>query len=283
MLKNIKQYLTKAKEEKFALGQFNFCTLEQFQGIVQAAKKTSSPIICGVSGGEAEFLGIEEAAALVRIARERDGVAIFLNLDHGKDVDIIKRAVDIGYDAVHFDGSDLSFEENVKFTKEVVSYARKREVIVEGEIGKIEGSSVPSDQETEELILTSMEKVVRFTKHTGIDSIALDVGTLHGTYANAPKVHFDRIKQAGKETGSFIVLHGGSGVNDDDIRKAVETGVVKININTELRVVWKNALYGIMKENLEEVVPYNILPAVREAVVSKVEEKIKLFNSVGKL
>ncbi len=279
MLKNLKYYLNKAKENKFALGQFNFCTLEQLKGISSASKEVRAPIVCGTSGGEIDFIGMEEAIALVHIIRRRMNIPVFLNLDHGKDLSIIKKAVDLGYDSVHFDGSALSFEKNIELTKKVVSYAKKRGVLVEGEVAKIEGRSIFNEEKSHTPILTSMEKIVRFTKHTRVDSIALDVGTLHGVYSDSPKIHFERIDRAVKETDSFVVLHGGSGVTDNDTKEAIRRGAVKININTDLRIAWRDALHKKMIDDPKEVIPYNILPAVEDAVRLKTKEKIILFGS----
>jgi len=274
----LKDQLNKARKEGYALGQFNFCTLEQLQGIVAASEETSVPLICGTSGGEVKFMGVREAAALLGIMRERTGASVFLNLDHGRDIDLIKEAVDCGYDGVHFDGSHLPLEENIRLTKEVVSYAHEKGVFVEGEVGKVKGKSIPHASEIEEVILTSMEKIVRFIKETGVDSIALDVGSVHGIYSHAPSIEFKRISET-KETGCFVVLHGGSGIEEEDIKESIRRGVVKININTELRIVWRDAIYGKMDKDKEEVVPYNILPLAREATKEKVKNLINLFKS----
>lgn len=273
----LRNHLNKAREEGYALGQFNFCTLEQLQGIMLASKELSAPLICGTSGGEVDFIGVKEAASLVSLMRERMDIPVFLNLDHGRDINLIKEAIDCGYDGVHFDGSHLPFEENLKLTKEVVAYAKDRGVVVEGEVGKVSGKSVLHNSKIEPSTLTSMEKIVRFVGETGVDSIALDVGTAHGIYSEAPSIEFERIDEAAK-TGSFIVLHGGSGVEEEDIKESIRRGVVKININTELRIIWRDSLYKKMSENLEEVVPYNILPTAREATKERVKTLINLFK-----
>ncbi len=274
----LKDHLNKARERAFALGQFNFSTLEQLQGIMLASKELSAPLICGTSSGEVDFLGVAEAASLVSIMREKMNVPVFLNLDHGRDLETIKKAIECGYDAVHFDGSHLPMEENIEITKKVVLEAHKKGVLVEGEVGKMKGESTLHDTPAEKPTLTSMEKIVKFTKETEVDSIALDVGSVHGIYADAPVIDFDRIEKAKNETGCFIVLHGGSGVEEKDMREGIKRGVVKVNVNTELRAVWRDALYREMTENKKEIVPYKILPAAREATREKVKKMIKLFS-----
>ncbi len=279
MFKELKYYLNKAREEGFALGQFNFCTIEQLKGIISASEETSAPVICGVSPGEADFVGVEEVAALINIMRRKRGVPAFLNLDHGRDLGTVKKAIDLRYDAVHFDGSNLPFEKNVALTKKVVSYAQKRGVLVEGEVGKIEGKSVIGGEKIDQPTLTSMEKIVSFIRQTGVDSIALDIGTLHGVYSSSPEICFERINKTVEETDSFVVMHGGSGVDDEDMREAIKRGVVKVNVNTDLRMVWRSAIYNKMSADPEEITPYNILSFAVKEVCVKTKQKISLFGS----
>ncbi len=277
---SLREFFQKARTGKWSVGQFNFSTLEQIQGIALAASSFNTPVICGTSQGEADFFGIGEAVCIAKIIKEKYGVDLFLNLDHGKDLDTVKEAIDAGYDMVHFDGSSLSFEENIKMTKEVVSYAKKRGVLVEGEVAKIGGSSVSSQKEAEKTTLTSLDKIVKFVRQTGVDCIALDVGNVHGIYPEMPRLYLERIDELLKRITCFIVLHGGSGIEEKRIKEAISRGVVKININTEIRVAWKENIKKFLIENPEEIVPYKILPSARESVCEKVEEKINIFNNV---
>jgi ketose-bisphosphate aldolase len=274
----LKKILYNARIEKRAVGQFNFSALEQLKGIALASKETNTPVICATSQGEANFFGIEEAVAMVKTIREKENVRMFLNLDHGKDFDILKKAVDAGYDMVHFDGSEMPIEESTKIAKKIVAYAEKRGVVVEGEISKIGGKSTVSEGKPEETTLTSLEKIVKFISDTKIDCIALDIGNVHGVYSEAPVLHLERISELISIVSCFVVLHGGSGIQEEDIKMAIKRGVVKININTELRFAWKEAIYKVLKENEKEIVPYKILPLARDAVCEKVKEKINIFN-----
>ncbi len=275
---NLKEYLNDARENKWAIGQFNFSTIEQFRGIIKAAKKMNTPIICGTSKGEVDFLGMEEVLCLVKIARERENIPVFLNLDHGRDFNEIKRAIDLGYDMVHFDGSNLPFEENIEITKKVVEYARKRGVIVEGEVSEIAGSSTVSKEEIKEVALTSAQKVAKFSRETDVDCTALGIGSFHGIHGKEPKLRTEIISEFLSFSNSFVVLHGGSGVREEDIRDSIYKGVVKINVNTELRLAWRRGLDKVLNKNKEEIVPYKILPLVSVAVYKKTLEKISLFN-----
>lgn len=276
--KNLIEVFKKVREEGRAVGQFNFSSFEQLKGIVRAAKETNSPVICGTSPGESNYFGIEETVSLVRIIEKKEDVSLFLNYDHGKDVEVLKNAIDLGYDMVHFDGSHLEIEENIKFAKEVVSYAKERDVLVEGEISKILGKSVITDDEIESVTLTPVEKVVKFVKESGVDCIAFDVGSFHGVHKNSPKIYPERVESLLREVNSFVVLHGGSGIKNSDIEELIRRGVIKINVNTEIRFEWRNALYNTLSLDEKEIVPYNVLPLVVEAVSKKVKEKINLFN-----
>jgi ketose-bisphosphate aldolase len=286
---NIRDYFKKAQKEKWAIGQFNISNLETLRAIVKAAQNLKSPIIIGTSEGESKFIGLREAVALVASFRKEYELPIFLNLDHGKDFDYIKEVIDLGYDAVHFDGSKLTLEENIKMTKRVVEYAHEKKVFIEGEVGFIKGASeiLKEIPEMKEEDLTSPEEALKFIRETGVDSLAINVGTFHGMGVSGrdPNINLKRLKEIKDKVGEevFLVLHGGSGTQEEDIRKAIELGIVKININTELRAAFTNALGKSMKDKPEEITPYKYLSEAIIAVQKTVEEKIKLFGSVNKI
>lgn len=276
----LKSYLKEFQKEKKAIGQFNFSTLEQLRGITMAAVNLRMPVILGTSEGEAGFFGMEEAVAIVNAMRKKYKADIFLNLDHGGDEKLVKKAIDLGYSAVHFDGSKLELKENIKITKRLVDYAHKRGVVIEGELGHIYGeSSIHSDAlNVASSQLTNPEEVTLFVKSTKVDSLAIAIGTTHGVYQNEQKLDISRLKEIANNTKAFLVLHGGSGVSGDQIKEAIKSGIVKININTEIREAWKNGWQKAIENNKEEYKPYKILPEIIKEVSEKVEEKIKLFS-----
>ena len=288
MKKNIKYYLKKAQKEGFAIGQFNFSDFTQMKAIMEKAVEMQSPIILGTSEGESKFFGLNEAVALRDVLVKKTGLPIFLNLDHGHSFEYLKQAIDAGYDMVHFDGSKLLLEENVKLTKEVVRYARKKGVTIEGEVGKIgtDSSKMYSEKfEIKEEDLTKPEEALRFVKETKVDLLAISMGNFHGIEISGidPNLRLDVLKAVkGKLEDTFFVLHGGSGTPEDDIKEAIRLGIVKININTELRIAFAGNLRKSLDQNKEEIVPYKFLAKAKEVVGKVAELKIKLFGSANK-
>lgn len=279
----------KAQKGKYAVGQFNISTDEQLKAIVEVAQNLKSPIIIGTSESERKFIGAKQVVALVETWKKETNLPILLNADHCKSFKSIKEAVGAGYSAVHFDGSNLPFEENVEITKRVVDYAKSKnqEIIVEGELGYLRGGSEIHKEKTEikKEDLTKPEEAKGFVKKTGIDSLAVVVGNMHGIESDMknPPLHIDRLEEIQKAVPeTFLVLHGGSGTPEEDVKQAIKFGVVKININTELRVAYSNELEEVIKEHPDEVKPYKILAPAVEATKEVVEEKIKLFGSQGK-
>ena len=197
-----------------------------------------SLVILGTSEGEAKYLGLKQIVALVEIEKMKYKVDAFLNLDHAKDLNIIKKAIDYGFSAVHFDYSSPSLEKNIK-------YAKNKGVVVEGVFSEA-------------------------------DSFTVDIGNVHGMHKDV-KLDFEKLKEIKKNTNVFLVLHGGSGISNVQIRKAIKSGIVKININTELRLAWKRTLAKSLRT--QEIKPYKILPKVQKAIQEKVEEKIKVFKN----
>lgn len=282
--------LKKAREGKYAIGQFNVSTDEQIKAIVEVAKVLKSPVIIGTSESEREFIGVNQVVALVKTWQKESGVPIILNADHCKDFDSIKEVVDAGYSAIHIDGSGLPFEENIELTKKVVDYVKKinPDILVEGELGYLRGASEIHKEKTEikEEDLTKPEEAREFVEKTRVDTLAVAIGNIHGIEAGMenPPLYLDRLKGIRKTVpDTLLVLHGGSGTSDEDIREAIRSGVVKININTELRIAYIKELEEELREHPEEIRPYKILSPAVEAMKKVVEEKIDLFGSIGKI
>jgi len=290
----MKDILRKAQSGKYAIGSFNFSTAEILKAIVLAAKDLKAPIIVSTSEGEASFFGMREAAALVDAWSAVTKLPIILNLDHGKSPETIKKAIAAGYNAIHFDGSHLPYLENLAQTKRIVDYVRSvektfdRQIIVEGELGYLRGSSSLHKEalKIEPEDLTTADQASDFIKYSGIDSLAIVIGNAHGVFAQGEeKLNLERLAEINEAVGDsvFLVLHGGSGIPSGDIRMAIKWGIVKININTELRVAYKDALKQELKESPKETTPYKILEPSFQAVKKVVEGKITLFSSKNKI
>lgn len=267
--------------------QFNFSDFSEMKAIVKKATELKSPIILGTSEGESKFLGPDEAVALRNIARQRTGLPIFLNLDHGKSFEYIKQTIDSGYDMVHFDGSKLPLEENIKTTKEVKKYIGWKNVMLEGEVGRLgtDASRIYTEElKINEADLTKPEEALKYISETKVNLLAVGIGNFHGVQSSGidPELRIDVLESIKKVVdGIGIVLHGGSGTPEGSIKAAIQNGVVKININTELRIAFAKGLKDAL--NSGEIVPYKYLPIGQEGVEKIVEAKIKLFGSMDKV
>jgi fructose-bisphosphate aldolase class II len=281
-MKSLRYYLTRAKIEGWALGQFNFATLEVLQSIVETGAELKSPLILGTSEGEAKFFGIKEAVLLRDYYRKKYNLPIFLNLDHGKNLRYIKEAIKSGYDAIHFDGSDLSFEKNIEILKKIRKEAG-RKIVLEGEINEIKGHSKFLKKMPTRSELTNPELAQKFSKETKIDSLAIAIGSFHGVSLKEPELDFGRLKEIRKRVKVFLVLHGGSGIRKNQLKKAVEQGISKVNINTELRLIWQEGIKKVLEKEPDEARPYRILEKLKIPIQKKVREKILIFGSKEKI
>ena len=289
-MKTLRQYIKEAGENGVAVGHFNISNIEALHGIYNAAKKLNLPVIIGVSEGEEEFIGRNEVAALVREIREKDNYPIFLNADHHYSFESVKKALDTGYDAAIIDAVKLPLEENIALTKKCVEYATElnhkkgRDVLIEAEIGFIGQSSKLLDAIPEgisEATMTKPEDAEYFLKQTGVDLLAPSVGNVHGMIKGGnPRLDIERIKEIKQYCEVPLVLHGGSGISDEDFISAIKAGISIIHINTEIRVAYKEALEKYLKENPNEVAPYKILQPAVEAIEKVVEQRLKLFNGI---
>lgn len=284
MLVTAQELFKKAKKGGYAIGAFNTSNLEITKAIIAAAERAKAPIIIETSEGEMNSLTPEVAAAEVTALAKKAKIPIVLHLDHGKSLESVKLAVESGYTSVHLDGSSFPNTKNTQITKVAAKLAHGHGLTIEGEIGHISGSSESHSHqiEIEENDLTDPKEAAKFVKETGIDILAVSIGNIHGIYTNPPKLDFARLEQIGKAVEIYFSLHGGSGIPKNQIKKAISLGVVKVNVNTELRLAFHKGILHEFEVNPNEVVPYKYLPAGGEAVEKVVTEKIRLFGSAGK-
>jgi fructose-bisphosphate aldolase, class II len=294
-MSSLREYIAQAQKKGIAIGHFNVSTIDGVWAVADAAKSLNVPVIIGVSEGERDYIGVREAAAIVKAIREERGQPIFLNADHTYSFDRVKEAVDAGFDAVIFDGAQLSLEENIMQTKKCVEYVRsafpdipvEHRPLIEAELGYIGRSSQVLSVKPEGVQLTSPEDALRFVRETGIDMLAPAVGNFHGlleaglsaTLA-AKRIDPDRVRDISAAAGVPLVLHGGSGQGDDLVKKAIKAGVAIVHVNTELRVAYRSGLMKALSENQDEVAPYKFLKPAKLAMQKVVEEKLRIFNDL---
>lgn len=313
---NISDWYSRAKKEHFAICAFNVDNLEIFKAVVAAADKQKSPVILAFSPGEVGYFGLKNIVDLVINSREDYKIPIFLNLDHGKDAASCIEAVSIGspssqsssghstlrdelvssdskrsssFDSVHLDGSHLEIDENIKEAKKVVEAAHAKGLLVEGEIDKITGSSEVHTEDVDVSLFrnsyTDPAGAAKFVAETGVDIFAGLFGNLHGTFPNQPPLDFDLLKKI-KEAlpNTFLSLHGASGIPLVEVKQAIEDGgIVKVNINTELRVAFKDSLTEKLEEKPGEYRVYELNEDVILSVMAVVESKIDAVGSANKV
>jgi len=293
-MKSLREYIKESEEKGVAIGHFNISSLEAFHGIYNAAKRVSFsvgeniPIIIGLSEGEEDFVGQNEAIGMIKEIRKKENYPIFLNADHHYSFERVKKSIDAGFDAIIIDCANKSFEENLELTKKCVDYAKEfnvtngKDILIEGELGYIgSGSNIKEEIPEGAGILTSPEEAKKFVENTGLDMLAPSVGSIHGLIKNGkPHIDGDLVKKIKQVTGVPLVLHGGSGLRDLDFTNAIKAGISIIHISTEIRLAYREALEKFLKENPKELTPYKILAPAVEAIEKIVEARLRLFNNL---
>lgn len=284
MLVSPLELYAKAKRSGYAIGAFNTSDLNITKAIIEAAEELNAPVIIETSEGEIGFLTPEVSAAEVISLAKKAKVPVVLHLDHGKKLETVEAAIKGGYTSVHFDGSDLPLTENLEKTEQVVRIAHPKNIAVEAEIGHVAGGSelhkecIKISPDT----LTDPEEALAFARATKVDVLAVAIGNIHGMYSCPPKLDFERFEKITKKVKTYFSLHGGSGIPAAQVKKAIIMGVVKVNVNTELRLAFHQGLLHEFDVNPDEVIPYKYLPAGTEAVKKVVMQKIRMFGSEGR-
>lgn len=281
-LVTVKTLLEAADKGKYAVGAFNCNNMEIVQAIVAAAEAEKSPVIIQASQGAIKYAGLDYVVALCNAAAKNASVPIALHLDHGTDMDQIIKCIVGGFTSVMFDGSSKPFEENVAMTKKVIEIARAAGVSTEAELGKLGGIEEHINVSEREAMMTDPEEARRFVEETGVDSLAVAIGTAHGQYKFPPKLDFERLKRIKELVDVPIVLHGSSGVPAEDLITAISLGVRKVNIDTNIREAFCWTLRDAIMKNPDELDPRKLLKPAREAMTEVIREKIRIFGSNGK-
>ena len=279
MLVNFKEMLMNAKKGKYAVPHLNINDLEWTKYILEKCNELQVPVILGVSEGAAKYMGGYNAVVGMVKGLMKDlniTIPVCLHVDHGSTKEACIKAIDAGFTSVMIDASRHELEENIRITKEVVDYAHERGVSVEAEVGHIGGTE---DNITSSATNATLEDCLTLYENTGIDSLAPALGSVHGFYKGEPNLDFETMKIINENLPIPLVLHGGTGIPDDKIKKAISCGISKININTELQSVWSKAVRNFLEENKEVYDPRKIIGSGEAAMKNRIEEIVTLFGT----
>jgi fructose-bisphosphate aldolase class II/tagatose 1,6-diphosphate aldolase GatY/KbaY len=271
---NLQDKLSHYKKECRALLAVNFYNFETLAGILKAAKKLGQPVILQLSESTINYLGLEVASKLARTGLSQFGVEGWLHLDHGGSVKLVKRCLDEGFDSVMIDASELPFDQNVKTTLEVVKLAEQYHANVEAELGYV--AKLGQLQNT--TVFTQPEEVKLFTELTGVDALAIAIGSAHGFYKSTPVLQIELLKSIRKVTDKALVLHGGSGIPDIQIKQAIQAGISKINLATETKNIFMLTLKEVLSKT-DEIDLRKVFPKAIDAVENLIFNKIIMINS----
>lgn len=274
--------LRQARAEGYCIGAFNVHTLEMLQAVVEAAEETRSPLIIQSTVGTVKHLGADYIAAAAKVAADRSTVPIALHLDHCSEFNIIMQCIRAGYTSVMIDASHHPFEQNVAATAKVVEAARAVGINVEAELGRVGGVEDDIVVDDRDALLADPDECARFVELTGVPTLAPAIGTAHGIYKGDPNIDFDRIGRIAAKVDVPLVLHGGSGIPEAQVKRAVALGMAKMNVATELRIVFSDAIKRVFADNPDENDPRKYMVPAKQALKEAAIEKMRLCGSLGK-
>lgn len=282
MLYNMKELLTIAKENKFAVPAFNIGSLEILRAVMEVAEETNSPVILEIHPLEIEYL-TDPFVLTVKEYAHKSKVPVVIHMDHGSNIYDVMRSIKNGYTSVMIDASNLPYEENVALTKQVVELAHKVNVSVEAEIGTI-GAMNYETEGVDNVLYTNPEQAKDFVKRTGIDCLAVAIGTAHGLYPKnfTPKLNLELLKILNKEVNIPLVLHGGSGNPDEEVTASVSLGVSKVNISSDVKSVFFKKCHELLNENPNQYEPCDLFPKCIDEAKKVIYHKLNVLNTIGK-
>lgn len=282
MLVNMVEMLNKAKEGKYAVGQFNINNLEWTRRILETAQKNNAPVILGVSEGAAKYMGgFKTVCGMVKGLHDDLGITVpvAIHLDHGQSFENCKKALDAGFTSVMIDGSHHPIDENIAMTKQVVEYAHAMGASVEAEVGTVGGNE---DGVIGGIKYADKDECVRLVNEAGVDCLAPALGSVHGPYKGEPVLGFVEMAEIKEATNKPLVLHGGTGIPDEKIQKAISCGTCKINVNTECQIAFHKEIQKVLAENPKAYDPRKFIGPASQAISAAVEAKMQVFGCVGK-
>ncbi len=275
-----KEMLLKAQQGGYAVGAFNAENMEMIRAIIAAAEELKAPVMIQTTPGTVRYVSLETFAAIVKAEAEKVSVPVCLHLDHGESYEMAVKAIQVGYSSVMIDGSKLPLEENIALSKRVADVGRACGVPVEAELGRVGGKE--DDTESKDSAYTDPAEAKRFVEETGVDSLAIGIGTAHGVYKVKPVLNTSRISEVKEVVDVPLVLHGSSGLSDEDVRDCVKRGMCKVNFATELRQEYLKATRKLLNEDDTVIDPKKIGKVAMEAVKKQVEYRMKVCGCDGK-
>ena len=275
-----KEMLLKAQQGGYAVGAFNAENMEMIRAIIAAAEELKAPVMIQTTPGTVRYASLETYAAIVKAEAEKVSVPVCLHLDHGESYEMAVKAIQVGYSSVMIDGSKLPLEENIALSKRVADVGRACGVPVEAELGRVGGKE--DDTESKDSAYTDPAEAKRFVEETGVDSLAIGIGTAHGVYKVKPVLNTPRISEVKEGVDVPLVLHGSSGLSDEDVRDCVKRGMCKVNFATELRQEYLKATRKLLNEDDTVIDPKKIGKVAMEAVKKQVEYRMKVCGCDGK-
>ncbi len=279
---NLRDMLSKAGSEKYAVGAFNIVDPMTTEAVIRAAEAKKSPVIVQTSAKTVKLYGCAGLVTTVKALAEKSNVPVALHLDHCKDLELIRSCIEAGWSSVMIDASSFPFEENIKMTKEVVKMARPHDVTVEGELGAIVGVEDDIHVKEQESHLADPGQALEYVNCTGVDVFAPAIGTAHGIYKGEPKIAFDLLERIAGEVKPAIAIHGGTGLSDEIFKKCISLGGAKINISTQIKHAFRDSLSEYFKENPQDYEPVKILAYMRDRTQLIIESFMEKFGSEGK-
>ncbi len=282
-LVNMKDMLEDAKRHKYAVGAFNVLNIESLQGILEAAVELKSPVIINIAEVHFDYVDMEAMAPVVQRAAQLAPIPVALHLDHGLSLQTIVRAIRCGFTSVMYDGSEYPLEENIRRTKQIVDICHSVGVTVEAELGQVTGGEGGSKEGTvaEPSLFTDPQEAAIFVEETGVDALAVAIGTVHGLYKGEPKLDFDRLAEIARRVDIPLVLHGGTGVPDEDFKRAIQLGICKVNFYTQTSIAAVNRIKERLRKEPDLIKFPELLLEAKIGIKETVKRQIQVFGSVG--
>ena len=282
MILSTREMLLKAQREGYAVPAFNIHNMETLQVVAETAMEMKSPvIIAGTPSTIEDYAGPDYIKAMAEVAANKYDIPIAIHLDHFEDVEAIKRDIDIGFKSCMIDASKKPFEENISIVKDVVEYAHRYDAVIEAELGKLGGKEDDLVVDEKDAMYTNPDDAADFVDKTNVDSLAIAIGTAHGLYKGEPKLDFERLKEIRSKVSIPLVLHGASDVPDELVKEAISLGICKVNVATDLKIPFADAVKKFFNENSKESDPRKYMTPGKEAMKEIVKHKIEVCGSAN--